>query len=183
MHVCSTYLEHSCKNLKLPRSGLIKGSISAIKLFPHLSKVVDEHQEDWNHCMPLFMLVYRSSIHESTHHTPAKVIFGHELGLSWDMEFGAPPEKPMPINEFVMEMWNNLRSTYKTVRNGLHLAWDQMKTCSNMSVNSLGYSVVEHICCTTKLTRKDAAPTCSETEVDLMRSQIHWIMSCIVSIN
>ncbi len=48
-------------------------------LLQHLSKVIKEHQEDWDHYIPLFMLAYRSAILKSTHHTPAKMVFGHEL--------------------------------------------------------------------------------------------------------
>ncbi len=32
------------------------------------------------------------------------VIFGHELRLTCDLEFETPPEKPMPVNEFVVVM-------------------------------------------------------------------------------
>ncbi len=75
---------------------------------PHLSKVFDEHQEDWDHYIPLFMVAHRSAIHKSTRHTPAKVIFGHELKLPCDVEFGTQPEKLTPIDDFVMEMRNCL---------------------------------------------------------------------------
>ncbi len=44
-------------------------------LLQHLSKVVNEQQEDLDHYIPLFMLAYRSLIHESTH--AANAIFGH----------------------------------------------------------------------------------------------------------
>ncbi len=70
----------------------------------HLFKVVGEHQEDWDPYIPLFMLAYQSSIHESTHRTSAKVVFGHELRLPYDLKFGTPPDKLMPISEFVTEM-------------------------------------------------------------------------------
>ncbi len=56
-------------------------------LLQHLSKVVDEHQEDWDHYFALFTLAYQSSVHESTYHTPTKVILGHELRLPCDLEF------------------------------------------------------------------------------------------------
>ncbi len=57
------------------------------------------------------MLAYQFAMHESTHNTTAKVIFGHELKLPCDLEFGTPPEKPTPINKFVMEMKNCLNRT------------------------------------------------------------------------
>jgi hypothetical protein len=36
----------------------------------HLSKVVDQHQRDWDRHLPLFLLEYRAAIHETTHTTP-----------------------------------------------------------------------------------------------------------------
>ncbi len=76
------------------------------------TKVMDEHQQDWDHYIQLFMLSYRSSIHESTHHMLIKVISGHKLGLPCDLEFKTPPEKLMPVNEFVVEIKNYLRRIY-----------------------------------------------------------------------
>ncbi len=86
------------------------------------------------------MLADRSAIHESTHYTLAKVIFGYELRLPCDLEFGTPPEKPTPINEFVMEMRNCFRRTYKIVKNRLHLPSDWKKTCYDVRINSAGFS-------------------------------------------
>ncbi len=41
-------------------------------LLQHLSVVVDEHQGDWDHHNPQFMLAYWSMIHECTHQTLPK---------------------------------------------------------------------------------------------------------------
>ncbi len=60
---------------------------------------VDEHPEEWSHYILLFVLAYRSSIHKSTHHTPAKVIFDHELRLPCDLMFGSPLEKPRKLRQ------------------------------------------------------------------------------------
>ncbi len=83
----------------------------------HLSKVVDKYQEDWDCYILLFMLAYQYLIYESTLYIPPKMIFGHELRLPFNLEFGALPEKQIPINEFAMEMRNNLKRTYTIVKN------------------------------------------------------------------
>ncbi len=103
-------------------------------LLQHLSEVVDEHQKDWDHYIPLFMSSYRSVIHENTQHTPAKVILGHELKLPFDLKFGPPPEKPTFINKFVMEMTKSLWRTYTIVKNQLYLASVQVKTYYDIRV-------------------------------------------------
>ncbi len=88
----------------------------------NFSKIFNEHQKDWNHYVPQFMLAYWSAIHDSIHHTPTKVIFGHELRLPCHLEFGTPSEKLTPVNEFVTEMRIRLRRIHTTVRND----WSKM---------------------------------------------------------
>ncbi len=111
----------------------------------HLSKVVDGHQEDWDHHIPLFMLPYRSVINETTQHTPAKLMFGHKLRLPCDLKFRTSSEKLIRINEFAMEMRNRPRRTYKIVRNQLRFASDQMRTHYDIPANSPGYAVGDYV--------------------------------------
>ena len=55
----------------------------------HLSKVVDENQPDWDQRIPLFLMAYRSSVHDTTGMTPAKLVFGWEIRLSGYSMFGS----------------------------------------------------------------------------------------------
>ena len=41
-----------------------------------LSKYIASDQKDWDSHLPMLMLAYRSSIHESTGQTPAAMMFG-----------------------------------------------------------------------------------------------------------
>ncbi|KAJ8980831.1 hypothetical protein NQ317_018411 [Molorchus minor] len=59
----------------------------------HLSKVVSNHQRDWDHFLPLFLLAYRSSVHETTGQTAVSIIMVRELRLPCDLKFGCPPGK------------------------------------------------------------------------------------------
>ncbi|RYA68429.1 hypothetical protein DD592_26820, partial [Enterobacter cloacae complex sp. 2DZ2F20B] len=67
----------------------------------HLSKVVEEHQRDWDQHLPLFLLVYRAAIHDTTGQTPAHVVFGKELRLPCELVFGLPSEEPMEVRDYV----------------------------------------------------------------------------------
>ncbi|PIK53794.1 Retrovirus-related Pol polyprotein from transposon [Apostichopus japonicus] len=49
-----------------------------------LAKVVDSDQKNWDKCIPLVMMAYRSSIHESTGHSPAEMMLGREIPLPVD---------------------------------------------------------------------------------------------------
>jgi hypothetical protein len=47
----------------------------------HLRKVVSTHQRDWDERVPIFLLAYRASTHDTTGMTPANMVFGRELRL------------------------------------------------------------------------------------------------------
>ncbi|KAJ8935685.1 hypothetical protein NQ318_016803 [Aromia moschata] len=57
----------------------------------YLSKVVSDHQRDWDQFLHLFLLAYRSSVHEATGQTPASIVMGRELRLPCDLKFGCTP--------------------------------------------------------------------------------------------
>ncbi|MES9881596.1 MAG: reverse transcriptase domain-containing protein [Sedimenticola sp.] len=57
-----------------------------------LTKHVSSDQRDWDVKLPLVMLAYRSSDHESTGMSPALMMFGREVALPVDIVFGATPE-------------------------------------------------------------------------------------------
>jgi hypothetical protein len=52
--------------------------------------VVSSYQRDWDERLPLVLLVYRVSTHETTGVTLPNVVFGRELRLPCDLMFGAP---------------------------------------------------------------------------------------------
>jgi hypothetical protein len=45
----------------------------------NLRKVIASHQRDWDERVPLFLLAYRASTHDTVGLTPAKLMFGREL--------------------------------------------------------------------------------------------------------
>jgi hypothetical protein len=56
----------------------------------HLRKVVSTHQRDWDERLPIFLLAYRGSTHDTTGMTPDNMVFGRELRLPCDLLCGAP---------------------------------------------------------------------------------------------
>ena len=54
----------------------------------YLLKIVDKNQTDWNQRIPLFLMAYRSSVHDTTGMPPAKLVFGREIRLPGDLMFG-----------------------------------------------------------------------------------------------
>jgi hypothetical protein len=77
--------------------GMVERYIKTIE--EHLRKVVASHQRDWDETLPLFLLAYRASTHDTTSLTPASLVFGRELRLPCDLLFGAPPDRERPTTD------------------------------------------------------------------------------------
>jgi hypothetical protein len=58
----------------------------------HVWKMVSTHERDWDERLPILVLPYRASTHNTTGMTPANMVFGRELRLPYDL-FGALPNK------------------------------------------------------------------------------------------
>ena len=94
----------------------------------HLSKVVDENQTDWDQRIPLFLMAYRSSVHDTTGMTPAKLVFGREIRLPGDLMFGSPETQSQEPKNYSSQLENQLREMNRLVRGRLKIASDKMKT-------------------------------------------------------
>jgi hypothetical protein len=93
----------------------------------HLRKFVS-HQGDLDEGLPLFLLAYRASTHNTTGLTPASLVFGRELRLPCDLLFGVPPDKERPTTDYVGDLVDHLHDIHNYVCQHLKLASDRMKT-------------------------------------------------------
>ena len=53
-----------------------------------IASYISEKQDDWDEHLPLLMMAYRSSIHETTGVSPAVMMFGRELTLPISLNRG-----------------------------------------------------------------------------------------------
>jgi hypothetical protein len=86
--------------------------------------------------LPLFLLAYRASTHDTTGFTLASLLFGRELRLPSDLLFGTPPDKERPTLEHAAD---HLRDIHNYVRQHLRLASNRMKTRYDKLANWAGY--------------------------------------------
>lgn len=105
----------------------------------HLAKLVDTHQKDWDKRIPLFLLSYRTAVHESTKTTPAYVNFGRELRLPVDLLTGGPPNEPQSVQDYVSDLRERMQDVHTLVReNGLQSS-EKMKTRYDRRANITGF--------------------------------------------
>jgi hypothetical protein len=105
----------------------------------HLRKVVASHQRDWDARLPIFLLAYRASTHDTTGLTPANLVFGRELRLPSDLLFGTPPDRELPTIDHAADLVDRLHDIHNYARKHLKLASDRMKTRYDRAANSAGY--------------------------------------------
>ncbi|CAK9820223.1 Retrovirus-related Pol polyprotein from transposon 412 [Anthophora quadrimaculata] len=105
--------------------GLVERMIRT--LLQYLSFYIADNQKDWDQWIPLFLLAYRSSRHETTRCTPSSVLNGRELRLPLDLLRGPSPSTS-DGNTSLGEAKKRLAEIHKFVRQRMHLCSDKMKS-------------------------------------------------------
>jgi hypothetical protein len=105
----------------------------------HLRKVVSTQQRDGDERLPIFLLAYRTSTHDTTGVTPANMVFGRELRLSFDLMFGAPPDKERSTTDYAADLVERLHDNQHFARQHLKVARDRMKARYDQLANSAGF--------------------------------------------
>jgi hypothetical protein len=111
----------------------------------HLQKVVSQNQRDWDEHIPLFLLAYRSSVHNSTQLSPARLVFGRELRLPCDLEFGTPPGSPESVTEYNQKLDARMGAIHQFARERLRVTSDRMKSRYDRVVTGTTFDVGDRV--------------------------------------
>ncbi|GFX53998.1 retrovirus-related Pol polyprotein from transposon 17.6 [Trichonephila clavipes] len=94
----------------------------------NLSLMVSKNQQDWDQKVPLFLLAYRSAVHETTGYSPSQMLFGRDLRLPCDLLFGRPPDTPSSPEEYVQNLQARFEDVHHLARERINLRTEKMKT-------------------------------------------------------
>ena len=103
-----------------------------------LSAFVSEHQRDWDEYIPLVMIAYRSSVHESTGTSASKMTFGHKIRLPIDLVFGQPERENSEQvygSQYAIQLSDRINEEHEFVRSRLQIASDTMKKIYDIKSN------------------------------------------------
>ena len=93
-----------------------------------LSKFVDYNQKDWDLYIPLFLMAYRSAVHDTSGCTPAKLMLGRDLSLPIDLIYGRPKEEPVQsITEYANSMQEKVERVHNFAHEHIKMMSDKMK--------------------------------------------------------
>ena len=94
-----------------------------------ISSFVSTRQRDLDTHIPLLMMAYLSSTHETTGVTPCCMMFGREIHLPVDLMFGKPPENnDLGTHEYVRELENKISVIHEFARSHMNVSSNIMKT-------------------------------------------------------
>lgn len=105
----------------------------------HLAKVVDNNQHNWDEHIPLFLLAYRTAVHESTVATPAYANFGRELRLPADMLSGCPSDAAKDFSDYVSDLRVKMLEIHEQIRDAGLQASDRSKTRYDRKANHASF--------------------------------------------
>ncbi|KAG8199260.1 hypothetical protein JTE90_003684 [Oedothorax gibbosus] len=94
----------------------------------HLSLFTHRNQNDWDQKLPLFLLAYRSAVHETTGLSPSQMLMGRELRLPCDLLFGRPPDDPSSPVEYLEDLKARLEDVHLFARERIDINTSRMKT-------------------------------------------------------
>ena len=93
-----------------------------------MSKFVDANQRDWDVHVPLLLMAYRSSVHDTTGCTPAQLMLGRSLRLPIDLHLGRPEDEvSQHVSTYADELQAKMERVHEFARLHLQLRSDQMK--------------------------------------------------------
>ena len=90
-----------------------------------LAMVAGKNRDDWDDLLPAVMMAYRSSVHESTGHSPYRLMFGEECTLPMDIGLPTDPSQPQEELTSPYAIW---------VRDALEEAYEQVRLHSGQAV-------------------------------------------------
>ena len=106
----------------------------------YLRKIVCDDQRDWDSHIPLFLMAYRSAVHETTGQTPAKIVFGSDLRLPVDLKFGSKLETKEANGNYVSNLQDKLILVHDHVRQRSKIVSDRVKVRYDKIINSEGFN-------------------------------------------
>ncbi|KXJ10888.1 Retrovirus-related Pol polyprotein from transposon 412 [Exaiptasia diaphana] len=106
-----------------------------------LSKFVKDNVSDWDCHLPLLMMAYRSSVHETTGCSPSELMFGREIRLPVDLMFGAPESGKDLTNtcDYARSLQDKIRKVHGYAREHLTTESDRQKKKYNQRLNQKNY--------------------------------------------
>ena len=92
-----------------------------------LATAAAEHPFDWENHLHRLSLVYNTSVHPTTGHTPFYLMYGRQVRMPIDIMYGTPTPQSSTIPEYVSDLRRGLEAAYNRVREQMGHKQDRQK--------------------------------------------------------
>lgn len=134
-----------------------------------LSKMVEEHQRDWDRQLPVALMAYRATDHASTGFSPAMMMLGRELVLPVSLLYGRVPHQSPEAN-FAKVLLDRLEEVHQVARDKLLKAANDLKRRYNARTVMPTFKEGEQVWCFLPRRRVGYCP----------KLQSSWVGPCTV---
>jgi hypothetical protein len=117
--------------------GMVERMNQTLGSYP--TKMVSDNQQDWDYHLHFFLMAYRSSLNETTKETPARIIFGRDLCLPCDLQFGCKPGEDVEEEDYITKLRKSMDETNQRVRSNLEETSGKMKERYDIKADQGGY--------------------------------------------
>lgn len=114
--------------------GMVERACRSIQAM--LSAYVSQNQKDWATYIPMLVLAYNSSVHDTTRCTPASLMLGRQLRLPIDLVLGIPETRiSMCESDYAYELEKQLIHMHDIARKHIQITSDGMKRYYDRNTN------------------------------------------------
>ena len=123
-----------------------------------MAKTVADHQKDWDDCLPLVMMAYRSSQHEATGYAPSELMMGRQMILPVDLLMGCSGTPQSSYPEFTEKLQDRMAYTHELARKRLKVKTDRNKRAYDTRKAGEGHTLGDAVWLHTKKRKKGISP-------------------------
>lgn len=122
--------------------GMIERNCRSVQAM--LSAYVAQNQKDWDVYIPLLMMAYRSSVHDTTKCTPSAMMLGREIRLPIDLALGIPETRISKCEcDYAYDLEKKLIKIHDFARKHMQVSSAGMKNYYDRNINFTEFSVGE----------------------------------------
>jgi len=116
-------------------------------LLNYLAKFVSENQRDWDRWVPLGLLAYRSSKHETTGFTPSELCLGRDLRLPLDLLHGCPPDfqKTSSVANYYDNLKEKMNLSHDLAKGRIEMRSHRTKALYDRKVRQLNFELGQKV--------------------------------------
>jgi hypothetical protein len=121
-------------------------------LYNMITTYIDENQSNWDEDLALVTSAYRSCVHSSTGYSPNYLMFGREVTLPIQLQYGCFPKSKELVNEseYAENLKSKLENIYSLARTCTKSTIKRQKRDYDSRINTNSYKIGDLVYCLDK---------------------------------